>query len=119
VSGRTEPTQPPTMAAMLQLAARARTEFLAERARLEHAITTSVEAAGLPIVRTDPVEEVAAHPDAIHRLRSEIFDQQTPDPLLGRIGSLTGLPVIADDALPPGEVHLRPHPNHRETEVTE
>lgn len=108
-----ELTKPPTMAEMLQLAARARAGFLAERARLADAISTAVEAAGLAVVWADPVEEIAAHPAAVRRLRREIFDRSAPSLVLGPMGSLTDLPVIPDDSLPQDEVHLRPHPGLR------
>jgi hypothetical protein len=98
------------MAAMLELAERARTEFLAEQLRLEHAIVAAIEGAGLTIVRTEPVQEVAANSAAVHRMRTEFFQQSVFPRALGQIGSLTDLPVIADEALPSGEVHLRPHP---------
>lgn len=105
-----EPVQPPTWTAMAALAERAHAEFLAEQLRLEHAITTAIEGAGLTIVRADPVQEVAAHPAAIHRLRTEVFHRGLPSGLPGQIGQLDGLPVIPDESLPPGEVRLRPHP---------
>lgn len=112
--GPTRPPEPvglPTWAAMIELAERARAEFLAERLRLEHAITTAIEGAGLTIVRTDPVEQVAAHPASVHRLRTEVFQRGAPSGLLpGQIGRLADLPVVPDGTLPPGEVHLRPHP---------
>jgi hypothetical protein len=98
------------MAAMLELAERARAESLAEQLRLEHAIVSAIEGAGLTIVRTEPVQQVAANPAAVHRMRTEIFQQSVFPRALGQIGSLTDLPVIADEALPVGEVHLRPHP---------
>jgi hypothetical protein len=98
------------MAAMLELADRARAEFLAEQLRLEHAIVTAIQGAGLTIVRTEPVQQVAANPAAVHRMRTEIFQQSAFPRALGQIGSLTDLPVVIDESLPPGEVHLRPHP---------
>jgi hypothetical protein len=106
------PRQPaaPTLAAMAELAAAARAEYDAERRQLETAITTTVQKSGLAIVRTDPVEQVAAHPAAIHRLRTEIFQCSAPSRQPGQIGRLTDLPVIPDDTVPPGEIHLRPHP---------
>jgi hypothetical protein len=98
------------MAAMLELAERARAAFLAEQLRLEHAIVIAIEGAGLTVVRTEPVQQVAANSAAVHRMRTEIFQQSVFPRSLGQIGSLTDLPVVVDEALPPGEVHLRPHP---------
>jgi hypothetical protein len=98
------------MAVMLELAERARAEFLAEQLRLEHAIVTAIQGAGLTIVRTEPVQEVAASPAAVHRMRTEFFQQSVFPRVLGQIGSLTDLPVVVDEAIPLGEVHLRPHP---------
>jgi hypothetical protein len=105
-----EPVQPPTWAAIAELAERAQAGHLVEQQRLEQVITARIEAAGLTVVRTDPVEEAAAHPAAIHRLRTEVFRHALPTNVGGQIGQITGLPCVPDESLPPGEIHLRPHP---------
>jgi hypothetical protein len=97
------------MAAMLELAERGRAAFLAERARLVQAITCAVEAAGLTVVRVEPVEEIAARPAMVQQMFA-IFQASAFPRVLGQIGSLTDLPVVVDESLPPGEVHLRPYP---------
>jgi hypothetical protein len=98
------------MAAMLELAERVRAASLAQRAFLEQAITSAIEAAGLTVVRAEPAEELAACPEIVQQIPVIFQASAFPRTLGGQIGSLTGLPVIADEALPLGEVHLRPHP---------
>lgn len=110
------PVAPPTLAAMAQLAERAHAAFLVEQLQLEAAIVTAVEAARLTIVRSGPVEEVAAHPGTVSRLKTALWgcferpDVPSTPGLPSPVGRLTDLPVIADWSLPAGEVHLRPHP---------
>lgn len=125
LSGVRIPQPPvPTLEAMAELAAAVQAGYVADRLRLEHAITTSIEDAGLTIVRADPVEQVAAHPSSITRLRSAIEAELPSHELWGAgitrhspcaddylaPGRYADLPLVPDDTLPPGEVHLRPHP---------
>jgi hypothetical protein len=111
-----EPVRAPTWSAMTEMVERARFGFLVEQLRLEAAIVTAVQDAGLTIVRTGPVEEVAAHPGTVNRLKTVVlgcFERvgaSVGGPLPGPVTRVTGLPVTADHSLPPGEVHLRPHP---------
>jgi hypothetical protein len=103
------------MADMLQLAEQVRVAYEAQRAMLLQALTSTVEAAGLTAVREEPVEELAACPAVVEQLPT-LFHASPFPRFLGQIGSLTDLPVIADESLPPGEVHLRPHPPRKESE---
>lgn len=63
---------------------------------------------------TPPVEEVAGHPDMLAAWLAGMRDRRAVDGVtpewLGLIEH-EGFPVVADDTLPPGEIHLRPHPH--------
>ncbi|MFE5582527.1 hypothetical protein [Kitasatospora sp. NPDC056531] len=108
------PPQPPA-APLPQLAtlyatitAQARTEAAKREVKISAALTN----AGYTVVRTQPVEEIAAEPATLVRLHKHLTS--TPPSRLGvhpgQIGDFTGFPAIADNTVPPGEVHLRPHP---------
>lgn len=72
--------------------------------------------AGRWVVVSYPIcEQIAAHPDTIAELKADLDRVERLHPelwLLGfaPLGPFLGLPLIPDDSLPPGEVHLRPHP---------
>jgi hypothetical protein len=84
-----------------------------EAAEREAKIATSL-AASYTVVRVDPVEQVAAEASTVARLKAEFAaapeDQYPanwgPLTLQGSFGAF--LPVVTDDTLPVGEVHLRP-----------
>jgi hypothetical protein len=98
-----------TFAAMLQLANAARAEVDAERARLATAFAAMAEEAGLTVVRTDPFEEAVVHPGTLGVLRRMVEPEVGTRSWGGQVGSLINVPVIADTAVPPCEIHLRPH----------
>lgn len=65
----------------------------------------------LYLIREEPVQEIAAHPDTLAELVAALLKATPgPDPWPGRssIGPLSGLPLVQDPALAPGLVHLRP-----------
>lgn len=98
-----------TFAAMLQLAAAARAEVDAKRAKLATAFTAMAEEAGLTVVRTDPFEEAVVHPGTLGVLRRMVEPEVGHQSWGGQVGSLINVPVIADTTVPPGEIHLRPY----------
>ncbi|MGW2371738.1 hypothetical protein [Kitasatospora sp. NPDC001683] len=83
-----------------------------EAATREAGISAALTDAGFTVVRTQPVEQIAAEPATLgqlhKRLTSTLPSQLGRHP--GQIGNLTGIPAIADSTLPTGEIHLRPHP---------
>lgn len=80
-----------------------------QAAAQEAAIEAYLAAGGFTVLRTNPVEQVAADRDTLNHLGAALARISARDTLsLGQIGQLTGYPMVADDSLPPGEVHLRP-----------
>lgn len=106
----------PTLAAMAELAAGARAEHDAEQQHLEASIRVTAWVAKLTVRRTEPVEQIAGAPEALDRLTAaiaELASGTAPTRSAGLVDWLTsapGMPLIPDEALPPGEIHLRPHP---------
>lgn len=66
------------------------------------------------LARTDPVQQIAAHPATLAQLTDELRKYAAEPDLvhgLGRIGGIgLGLPLIPDDNIAEGAVHLRPTP---------
>ncbi len=97
------------------IAAQARTDAAHHEAKIAASL-----AASYTVVRTDPVEQVAAETTTVARLKAEFAaapeDQYPanwgPLTLQGSYGAF--LPVVTDDTLPVDEVHLRPHPRPAE-----
>ncbi|MCX5362897.1 hypothetical protein OG864_29805 [Streptomyces sp. NBC_00124] len=66
----------------------------------------------LYVVTVGPVEQVAAEPDTL----AEFVEALRPhtQPAAGTAPApLTGWPIVADPALPPGFVYLRPAPKEQ------
>ena len=64
----------------------------------------------LYLVRTDPVHEVAAHPDTLELLIEMLKNQaRAAPPALGE-SVLFGWSLVPDPTLRRDVVHLRPHP---------
>ncbi|CUW29667.1 MULTISPECIES: hypothetical protein [Streptomyces] len=69
----------------------------------------------LLLIRVDPVQEIAAHPDTLSQLVAAL-PKSAPTPSTSSssgLGLLTGLPLVPDPNVPPGHVHLRPYPARR------
>jgi len=111
-----EPVQPPTLTSMFELAERARAEHDAEQQHLEASIRVTAWVAKLTVRRTEPVEQIAGTPAALGQLTAtiaELANVTGPTRAPGIVNWLTtlpSLPLVPDESLPPGEVHLRPHP---------
>ncbi|MEV6791287.1 hypothetical protein AB0M87_04640 [Streptomyces sp. NPDC051320] len=60
--------------------------------------------------RTEPCQEIAAEPGTLNTLMDCLRPlAKEPEPSFGgAIGSLTGMPLVADPHLLPGVVHMRP-----------
>jgi hypothetical protein len=71
---------------------------------------------GLTVVTTDPVQEIAADAATVDRLKQQFLGEPASrlGVQVGQIGQFFGFPVIVDADLPPGEVHMRPHPQTTE-----
>ncbi|MEU1478925.1 hypothetical protein [Streptomyces sp. NPDC005760] len=70
----------------------------------------------LYLVRTEPVEQVAAHPDTMPLLVQALESAQSqilPASPTARMPSLFDLPLVPDDTVPRDVISLRPHP-HRD-----
>lgn len=64
------------------------------------------------LLRHDPVQEIAAHPDTLAELVAALpkaEPQQPPGRTTG-FASLLDLPLVPDPELQPGLLHLRPFP---------
>lgn len=64
------------------------------------------------VLRTEPVQEIAAHPDTLAELVAALpkaEPQQAPSRAIG-LASLVGLPLVPEPELRPGFLHLRPFP---------
>jgi hypothetical protein len=73
----------------------------------------------LTVKKTEPVEEVAVHPDSLDDFKSRFRIREAERRLGGPMipGDLFGFPVVCDESIPPGVVRLRPfgfdnHPSH-------
>jgi hypothetical protein len=104
-----------TLPALADLYATITAQANIDAAHREAKIAASL-AASYTVVRVDPVEQVAAEPGTVARLKAE-FAAAPEDRYPANWGPLTlqgsygaFLPVITDDTLPVDEVHLRPHP---------
>ncbi|MFF3928596.1 hypothetical protein [Streptomyces hirsutus] len=69
----------------------------------------------LLVVRTEPAEELAAHPDTMPTVAELLLTRQrTTVEEAARISVVTALweqlQLVLDCSVPPGEVHLRPCP---------
>ena len=61
------------------------------------------------LVRTDPVQELAAHPTTLAQLTDVLREHAVePKRLPALRGIDLGLPLIRDDEMTPGVIHLRP-----------
>jgi hypothetical protein len=76
------------------------------------ALTDNTSNASFTVYRTDPVEQLAAEPGTLDRLKRQLF--AVPAERLGiptgQIGEYGGFPLHTDPDLPPNEIHFRPHP---------
>jgi hypothetical protein len=65
------------------------------------------------IASTNPVEEIAAEPATLDRLRLLLDRARTGPHHPGRVlpGGLLALPLVPDPRIEPLTVHLRPHSN--------
>ncbi|MEH0431255.1 hypothetical protein QBB34_33995 [Streptomyces stelliscabiei] len=64
----------------------------------------------LYLIRTDPVHELAAHPDTLEPLIEELKKQAQAAPSAPGDSSLFGWSLVPDPSLPRHIIHLRPHP---------
>lgn len=66
------------------------------------------------LTRTDPVQQIAAHPTTLAEL-TDLLRQHAaePDRIQPLSGIGLGLPLVPDDTLAQGVVCLRPTPRHR------
>jgi len=68
----------------------------------------------LTVVTIEPVQQVAAEPGTLDQLTADLRAQlgaRLELPVASdQIGDLFGWPLVPDATLPPGFVHLRPHP---------
>jgi len=64
------------------------------------------------LLREDPVQEIAAHPDTLAELVAALPKAEPPQgpTRATRFASLVGLPLVPDSELQPGLLHLRPFP---------
>lgn len=61
------------------------------------------------LVRTEPVQEIAAEPNTLAALTAALRTTvPKAKPRRGQLGRLDGIDLVADPALSPGTVHLRP-----------
>lgn len=70
----------------------------------------------LHLFRTDPAQEIAAEPTTLALLEDilrpmEIETRAAPEVL--EAWRASGLPLVPDESLRPGFVHVRPHPAPR------
>jgi hypothetical protein len=103
----TDPAPPvPTYADLLTIA----TECRVPKPRRTGERSTASTASGLTVVTTDPVEEIAAEPATLDRLKRQFLEVPAGriGALPGQIGDFFGFPLMVDEGLPPGEVHMRP-----------
>lgn len=106
----------PTIAAVIELAERARAAHQSEQQHVESSIRVTAWVAGLTVHRTEPVEQIAGAPAVLDRLTAAITElarETAPTRAAGLVSwltSLPSLPLVPDEELPPGVIHLRPHP---------
>lgn len=70
----------------------------------------------LHLSRTDPAQEIAAEPNTLALLEDilrpkEVETRAAPEVL--EAWRASGLPLVPDESLRPGYVHVRPHPAPR------
>ena len=68
----------------------------------------------LYMLRDDPVQEIAAHPDTLAVLVAALPKAEPRPGPLGHDGlaPLTGLPLVPDPDVPAGWIHCRPFPKY-------
>ncbi|MEI5522510.1 hypothetical protein WB388_18065 [Streptomyces brasiliscabiei] len=64
----------------------------------------------LYLIRTDPVHELAAHPDTLQLLIEMLQNQARAVPPALSDSSFFGWSLVADSSLRRDLIHLRPHP---------
>ncbi|MER7813832.1 hypothetical protein [Streptomyces sp. NPDC096153] len=69
----------------------------------------------LYLVRTDPVQQIAAEPDTLRQLLAALRPETQPAQAAPELidacrNGFTGWPLVRDSSLPPGVVHCRPTP---------
>lgn len=62
------------------------------------------------LIRTEPVQEVAAHPDTLELLIQRLKDHARPAPPALGDSLFFGWSLVRDPTLARDIVHLRPHP---------
>ncbi|SHI66276.1 hypothetical protein [Streptomyces sp. 3214.6] len=66
------------------------------------------------VVTFEPVQQIAAEPGTLDQLtaslRAQLSGRLEVPVSTGQIGSIFDVPLVRDASLPPGFVHLRPHP---------
>jgi hypothetical protein len=72
----------------------------------------------LHLFRTDPAQEIAAEPITLALLEDilrpkDVETRAAPEVL--EAWRTSGLPLVPDDSLRPGVVHVRPHPAPRDS----
>ncbi len=69
----------------------------------------------LHLVRTDPVQQIAAEPETLEALKAALSPltrppQATPEVITYHAAHGFGWPLVADAAITPGVIHCRPTP---------
>lgn len=70
------------------------------------------------VVTIEPVQEIAAEQGTLDQLAATLratYPERSATSPLGQLGSLLDVPLVADPALIPGVVHLRPFPRPADT----
>lgn len=70
----------------------------------------------LQLFRTDPAQEIAAEPNTLAQPQDILRPKETETraaPELLAAWRASGLPLVPDESLRPGFVHVRPHPAPR------
>jgi hypothetical protein len=63
----------------------------------------------LTVKKTEPVEEIAVHPDSLDAFKARMKVEGVETRLGSPVDALYGFPILADPKVAPGVVRLRPH----------